>query len=107
MVGFLLTCFFSGLLHFSQIFHWRIDYIQIRFSIFAMFFSITCSMSGMSNEKGIRFKSGAVPAAVSLNANFLNYKSLFVNRRMGRHQKEGEPEYLLRITTLFFAFRGK
>jgi len=72
-----------------------------------MFFSITRSMSGMSNEKGIRFKSGAVPAAVSLSANFLNYKSLFVNRRMGRHQKEGEPEYLLRFTTLFFAFRGK
>jgi hypothetical protein len=55
----------------------------------------------MRNEKGIRFKSGAVPAAVSLNANFLNYKSLFVNRRMGRHQKEGEPEYLPRFTTIF------
>jgi len=48
----------------------------------------------MGDEKGIRFKSGAVPAAVSHNKNFLNYKSLFVNRWMGRHQKEGEPEYL-------------
>jgi len=83
------------------------DYIRIGFSIFAMFFGITCSRSGMGNKKGIRFKSGAVPAAVSLNKSFLNYKSLFVNRQMGRHQKEGKPEYLPRFTTIFFAFRGK
>ena len=41
------------------------DEFQFIFPIFATFFGIAHSKSGMSNEKGIRCNTGAVPAAVS------------------------------------------
>jgi hypothetical protein len=57
----------------------------------------------MSNEKGIRLKSGAVPAAVS-PLMVSDQMPLSVSRRMGRFRKPDKPEDLPRFTTIFFAF---
>jgi len=60
-------------------------------------------MSGMSNEKGIRLKSGAVPAAVS-PLMVSDQMPLFRLLGMGRFRKPDKPEDLPQFATIFFAF---
>jgi hypothetical protein len=57
----------------------------------------------MGNEKGIRFKSGAVPAAVS-PLMVSDQMPLSWLSGMGRFRKPDKPEDLPRFTTIFFAF---
>ena len=76
---------------------------QLRTFIFDLFFGITSSLPGTGDEEGIRFKTGAVPAAVSLIKNFLNYAPLFANLRMGRQSKRRRARIPAEIHYIIYA----